>query len=116
MSEIGMLRQKSRRVRRYLTLSHTTLRVIGLESEVVVAKPQLTLSAWLLRKLFFGVFQQLKFVRKLLNVRSQQALKIIEITALVPFSTATGVDTQKSRDAHQRLRLARSALTKPRTR
>jgi hypothetical protein len=46
------------------------------------------------------VFQQLKFVRKLLNVRSQQALKIIEITALVPFSTATGVDTQKSRDAH----------------
>jgi hypothetical protein len=35
------------------------------------------------------VFQQLKFVRKLLNVRSQQALKIIEITALVPFSTPT---------------------------
>jgi hypothetical protein len=30
-----------------------------------------------------------KFVRKLLNVRSPQALKFPEITALVPFSTAT---------------------------
>jgi hypothetical protein len=39
-----MLRQKSRRVRRYLTLSHTTLRVIGLESEVVVAKLIVSLS------------------------------------------------------------------------
>jgi hypothetical protein len=31
-----------------------------------------------------------KFVRKLLNVRSPEALKFTEITALVPFSTATG--------------------------
>jgi hypothetical protein len=37
------------------------------------------------------VFQSPKFVRKLLNVRSPQALKIVEITALVPFSTATPV-------------------------
>jgi hypothetical protein len=31
-----------------------------------------------------------KFVRKLLNLRSPWALKSTEITALVPFSTATG--------------------------
>jgi len=30
-----------------------------------------------------------KFARKLLNVRSPQTLKSTEITALVPFSTAT---------------------------
>jgi hypothetical protein len=34
-----------------------------------------------------------KFVRKLLNVRSPWTLKFIEITALVPFSTATPVYT-----------------------
>jgi hypothetical protein len=32
-----------------------------------------------------------KFVRKLLNVRSLEELKFTEITALVPFSTATPV-------------------------
>jgi len=32
-----------------------------------------------------------KFVRKLLNVRSLEGLKFTEITALVPFSTATPV-------------------------
>jgi len=34
-----------------------------------------------------------KFVRKLLNVRSPQTLEFAEITALVPFSTPTGVCT-----------------------
>jgi hypothetical protein len=34
-------------------------------------------------------FQEPKSVRKLLNVRSPQSLKLAEITALVPFSTAT---------------------------
>ncbi len=42
-------------------------------------------------KLLFRVFQPPKFVRKLLNVRSPQALKIVEITAFVPFATATPV-------------------------
>jgi hypothetical protein len=37
-----------------------------------------------------------KFVRKLLNVRSPWPLKFIEITALVPFSTATGDYTHNS--------------------
>jgi hypothetical protein len=32
-----------------------------------------------------------KLVRKLLNVRSQKTLEFAEITALVPFSTATPV-------------------------
>jgi hypothetical protein len=34
-----------------------------------------------------------KFVRKLLNVRSPQALKFTEITGLVPFSTARDITT-----------------------
>ncbi|MGO9677825.1 MAG: hypothetical protein ACLPW4_11290 [Candidatus Sulfotelmatobacter sp.] len=37
-----------------------------------------------------------KFVRKLLNVRSPQAPKFTGITALVPFSTATGHYTHDS--------------------
>jgi hypothetical protein len=39
------------------------------------------------------VFEQEKVLRKLLNVRSGRAIKFAEITALVPFSTATGVCT-----------------------
>jgi hypothetical protein len=35
------------------------------------------------------VFQQPKIARKLLIVGSPQPLKIVEITALAPFSTAT---------------------------
>jgi len=34
-------------------------------------------------------FSTTKFVRKLLNVRSPYTLEFAEITALVPFSTAT---------------------------
>jgi hypothetical protein len=37
-----------------------------------------------------------KFVRKLLNVRLSQTLKFAEITALVPFSTATPVSNKHS--------------------
>jgi len=43
---------------------------------------------WLLKN-SFPSFQQSKFVRRLLNVRSPKAQKFAEITALVPFSTAT---------------------------
>jgi len=43
---------------------------------------------WLLKN-FFREISPTKFVRKLLNVRSPQALKFAEITALVPFSTPT---------------------------
>jgi hypothetical protein len=45
--------------------------------------------AWLLKN-SFQRFQLRKFVRKLLIVRLLRALKFAEITALVPFSTATG--------------------------
>jgi hypothetical protein len=43
-------------------------------------------------KLFLGNLNisTAKFVRKLLNVRLPSTLKFTEITALVPFSTATG--------------------------
>src|SRR5437764_12128543 len=41
------------------------------------------------RKTLFWHFSITKFARKLLNVRSRQALKFTEITALVPFSTPT---------------------------
>jgi hypothetical protein len=50
--------------------------------------------AWLLKNSFYGI-SRVKFVRKLLNVRSLQALKFAEITGLVPFSTATDRYTQK---------------------
>jgi len=43
---------------------------------------------WLLKNSFLA-FSITKFARKLLNVRSPQALKFTEITALVPFSTPT---------------------------
>jgi hypothetical protein len=43
---------------------------------------------WLLKNSFQG-FLTTNFVRKLLNVRSPQTPKFNEITALVPFSTAT---------------------------
>jgi len=46
------------------------------------------------RQTLFWHFSITKFARKLLNVRSPQALKFTEITALVPFSTPTGVCTQ----------------------
>jgi hypothetical protein len=42
----------------------------------------------LLKNSFYGI-SRTKFVRKLLNVRSPWTLKFVEITALVPFSTAT---------------------------
>jgi hypothetical protein len=44
---------------------------------------------WLLKN-SFQRFQLQKFVCKLLIVRLLRALKFAEITALVPFSTATG--------------------------
>jgi hypothetical protein len=44
---------------------------------------------WLLKNSFQGI-SRAKFVRKLLNIRSPQARKLAEITALVPFSSATG--------------------------
>jgi hypothetical protein len=37
----------------------------------------------------FSRISRTKFARKLLNLRRPQALKFSEITALVPFSTAT---------------------------
>jgi hypothetical protein len=37
-----------------------------------------------------------KFAHKLLNLRLPQALKVTQITALVPFSTATGDSAQNS--------------------
>jgi hypothetical protein len=45
---------------------------------------------WLLKNSFHGI-STIKFVCKLLNVRWPQTLKFTEITALVPFSTATDV-------------------------
>jgi hypothetical protein len=45
---------------------------------------------WLLKNSFRGV-STTKFVRELLNVRSPKTLEFAEITALVPFSTATPV-------------------------
>jgi hypothetical protein len=45
---------------------------------------------WLLKNSFQGI-SPTKFVRKLLNVRSPWALKFTETTALVPFSSATGI-------------------------
>jgi hypothetical protein len=50
----------------------------------------------LLKNSFQGIPTS-KFVRKLLNVRSPWTLKFVEITALVPFSTATGVSTSLRR-------------------
>jgi hypothetical protein len=44
--------------------------------------------AWLLKNSFLGI-SRMKFVCKL-NVRSPWTAKFGEITALVPFSTATG--------------------------
>jgi hypothetical protein len=41
-----------------------------------------------LKNSFQGI-SPVKFVRKLLNIRSPQAWKIAEFTGLVPFSTAT---------------------------
>jgi hypothetical protein len=46
----------------------------------------------LLKNSFRGI-SRTKFARKLLNLRLPYALKFTEITALVPFSTATGVYT-----------------------
>jgi len=47
-----------------------------------------------------------KFVRKLLNVRSRQMPDFAEITALVPFSTATGYyDNQQDREWPQAVHL-----------
>jgi len=44
---------------------------------------------WVLKNSFRGI-SRTKFARKLLNLRLPQALKFTQITALVPFSTATG--------------------------
>jgi len=46
----------------------------------------------MLKNSFSGNFNK-KVVRKLLNARWPQTLKFTEITALVPFSTPTGVYT-----------------------
>jgi len=45
--------------------------------------------AWVLKNSFRGI-SRTKFARKLLNLRLPQALEFTQITALVPFSTATG--------------------------
>ena len=45
--------------------------------------------AWLLKNSFQSV-STTNFVRKLLSLHSLEGLKFTEITALVPFSTATG--------------------------
>jgi hypothetical protein len=58
-----------------------------------------------LKNSFRGV-SATKFVRKLLNVRSPKTLEFVEITALVPFSTPTGVS------ATLRLLFARQAKGK----
>jgi hypothetical protein len=47
---------------------------------------------WVLKNSFRGI-SRTKFARKLLNFRLPQALKFTQITALVPFSTATPVIT-----------------------
>jgi hypothetical protein len=46
--------------------------------------------AWVLKNSFQEI-SPVKFVRKLLNIRSPQLWKFAEITALVPFSTPAGV-------------------------
>jgi hypothetical protein len=43
----------------------------------------------------FQLISTTKFAPKLLNVRSPQALKFAEITGLVPFSTATGINAHE---------------------
>jgi hypothetical protein len=48
-----------------------------------------------LKNSFRGI-SRTKFARKLLNLRLPQALKFTEITALVPFSTATPVYANQS--------------------
>src|SRR5438445_13797616 len=50
------------------------------------------------RKTLFWHFSITKFARKLLNVRSPQALKFTEITALVPFSTPTRLYTHPMKE------------------
>jgi hypothetical protein len=45
-----------------------------------------------LKNAFQGI-STTKFVRKLLNIRSPQTPEFAEITALVPFSTPTGLYT-----------------------
>jgi hypothetical protein len=46
------------------------------------------IALWVLKNSFRGI-SLAKLARKLLNVRSPQALKLTQITVLVPFSTAT---------------------------
>jgi len=53
---------------------------------------------WLLKKSFHGI-SLVKFVRRLLNLRSPQALKFTEITHLARFSTATPVNNSYFRFA-----------------
>ena len=48
--------------------------------------------AWLLKN-SFDRFSAQNLVCKLLKLRSTQRLKLAKITALVPFSTPTGVNT-----------------------
>jgi hypothetical protein len=55
-----------------------------------------------LKNSFQGV-STAKLVCKLLNVRSPQAMKFTEITALVPFSTATHDGTHNSKILSGRL-------------
>jgi hypothetical protein len=50
---------------------------------------------WVLKNSFQGV-SAAKFVRKLLIIRSPRTQKLTEITALVPFSTATAFITSDS--------------------
>jgi hypothetical protein len=47
-----------------------------------------------LKNSFRGI-SRTKFARKLLNLRLPQALKFTQITALVPFSTATPFNTHQ---------------------
>jgi hypothetical protein len=57
-----------------------------------------------LKNSFRGV-SATKFVRKLLNVRSPKTLEFAEITALVPFSTPTGVHVTFAKTGTARLKL-----------
>jgi len=57
--------------------------------------------ACLLKNSFQGI-STTKFACKLLNVRLPQTLKFAEITALVPFSTATGHCAQNPVDERNR--------------
>jgi hypothetical protein len=60
---------------------------------IALSSSHLSLTGVAVEKLFSGNFDN-EIFRKLLNVRSPQMLEFAEVTALVPFSTPTGVYAQ----------------------